>query len=45
MKSNGMNHVYKVQDIMTGEAKDVHLARMRSYEDSSLVIESQVRDV
>ena len=40
--SGGSLHVYNVQDIMTGETKDVHIVRMRAYEDSSLAVGSEV---
>ena len=41
--SGGSPHVYSVQDIMTGETKEVHVVRMRAYADSSLAEGAEVQ--
>ena len=38
-------HVRVVEDIVTGETKEVHVVRMRPYADSSLVVGAEVREV
>ena len=35
--SGGSPHVYNVQDIVTGETKEVHVGRMRAYADNLLL--------
>ena len=39
----GSPHVYNVQDIVTGETKEVHVVRMRAYADSSLAVGAEVQ--
>ena len=41
----GPEHVRVVEDIVTGETKEVHVVRMRPYADSSLVGGAEVREV
>ena len=41
----GSTHVYVVEDIVTGETKEVHVVRMRAYAGSSLVIGAEVKDI
>ena len=41
----GSEHVRVVEDIVTGETKEVHVVRMRPYADSSLVVGVEVREV
>ncbi|CAM9475825.1 unnamed protein product [Ascophyllum nodosum] len=41
--SGGSPHVYNVQDIVTGETKEVHVVRMRAYADSSLAVGAEVQ--
>ena len=41
--SGGSPHVYNVQDIVTGETKEVHVVRMRAYVDSSLAVGAEVQ--
>ena len=41
----GSEHVRVVEDIVTGETKEVHVVRMRPYADSSLVVGAEVREV
>ena len=41
--SGGSPHVYNVQDIVTGETKEVHVVRMRAYADSSLAVGAEVK--
>ncbi|CAN0217617.1 unnamed protein product [Ascophyllum nodosum] len=41
----GSEHVCVVEDIVTGETKEVHMVRMRPYADSSLVVGAEVRQV
>ena len=41
--SGGSPHVYTVQDIVTGETKEVHVVRMRAYADLSLVVGAEVQ--
>ena len=43
--SGGSEHVRVVEDIVTGETKEVHVVRMRPYADSSLVVGAEVREV
>ena len=38
-------HVYGVQNIVSGEVRDVHVARLRFYADSALAITAEVKDV
>eukprot|EP00903_Cladosiphon_okamuranus_P017345 g15980.t1 len=38
-------HVYGVQNIISGEVRDVHVARMRFYSDSELDITSDLKEV
>ena len=38
-------HVYNVQNIVTGESKEVHAMRVRAYADSSLAIDAEVLGV
>ena len=38
-------HVYGVQNIVSGDVRDVHLARMRFYADRELSITAEVKDV
>ena len=35
--------MYNVQDIMTGTTKEVHVARMRAYADSSIAVGAEVQ--
>ena len=41
----GSEHILVVEDIVTGETKEVHVVRMRPYADSSLVVGAEVREV
>ena len=41
--SGGSPHVYNVQDIVTGETKEVRVVRMRAYADSSLAVGAEVQ--
>ena len=41
--SSGSPHVYNVQDIVTGETKEVHVVRMRAYAHSSLAVGAEVQ--
>ena len=41
----GSEHVRVVEDIVTGETKEVDVVRMRPYADSSLVVGAEVREV
>ena len=41
----GSEHVRVVEDIVTGETKEVHVVRIRPYADSSLVVGAEVREV
>ena len=41
----GSTHVYVVEDIVTGQTKEVHVVRMRAYVESSLVVGAQVNGV
>ena len=41
----GPEHVRVVEDIVTGETKEVHMVQMRPYADSSLVVGAEVREV
>ena len=41
----GSEHVRVVEDIVTGETKEVHVVRMRPDADSSLVVGAEVREV
>ena len=41
----GSEHVRVVEDIVTGETKEVHVVRMRPYADSSLVVGADLRKV
>ena len=41
----GSEHVRVVEDIVTGETKEVHVVRIRPYADSSLVVGTEVREV
>ena len=41
--SSGSPHVYNVQGIVTGEAKEVHVVRMRAYAHSSLAVGAEVQ--
>ena len=43
--SGGSEHVRVVEDIVTGETKEVQVMRMRPYADSSLVVGAEVREV
>ena len=43
--SGGSEHVRVVEDIVTGENKEVHVVRMSPYADSSLVVGTEVREV
>ncbi|CAN0328324.1 unnamed protein product, partial [Ascophyllum nodosum] len=43
--SGGSEHVRVVEDVVTGETKEVHVVRMRPYADSSLVVGTEVREV
>lgn len=38
-------HVYSVQNIFSGQVRDVHVARLRFYSDSELEITSGLKDV
>ena len=38
-------HVYSVQNIISGEERDVHVARLRFYSDSALEITSDLKEV
>ncbi|CAN0391024.1 unnamed protein product, partial [Ascophyllum nodosum] len=38
-------HVRVLEDVVTGETKEVHVVRMRPYADSSLVVGAEVREV
>ena len=38
-------HVYAVEHIVTGETRDVHVARMRFYADRHLKVTKRLRDV
>ena len=40
---DGSSHVYNVQDIVTGETKEVHVLRMRVYVDSSFAVGAEVQ--
>ena len=41
----GSEHVRVVEDIVTGETKELHVVRMRPYADLSLVVGAEVRKV
>ena len=41
----GSEYVRVVEDIVTGETKEVHVVRMRPYTDSSLVVGAEFRKV
>ena len=41
----GSEHVHVVEDIVTGETKEVHVVRVRPYADSSLVVGAEVLEV
>ena len=41
--SGGSPHVYNVQDIVTGETKEVYVVRMLAYVDSSLAVGAEVQ--
>ena len=43
--SGGSEHFRVVEDIVTGETKEVHVVRMRPYADSSLVVGAEAREV
>ena len=43
--SRGSEHVRVVEDLVTGETKEVHVVRIRPYADSSLVVRAEVREV
>ena len=38
-------HVYIVQNIVSGEVRDVHVARMPFYADAALVITAEPKDI
>lgn len=38
-------HVYGVQNIVSGEVQDVHVARLRFYADSALAVTSELKEV
>ena len=38
-------HVYGVQNIVSGEVRDVHVARLRFYSDSALEVTSDLKEV
>ena len=38
-------HVYGVQNIVSGEIRDVHVARMRFYADAALAITAELKEV
>ena len=38
-------HAYGVQNIVSGEVRDVHVARMRFYADAALEITAELKDV
>ena len=38
-------HVYGVQNIVSGEVRDVHVARMRFYADAALAIIAELKEV
>ena len=39
----GSQHVRVIEDVVTGEAKEVYVVQMRPYADSSLVVGAEVR--
>ena len=41
----GSDYVRVVEDIITGETKEIHVVRMSPYADSSLVVGAEVREV
>ena len=41
--SGGSPYVYNVQDIVTGETKEVHVVRMRAYAEASLAVGAEVQ--
>ena len=41
----GSEHVRVVEDIVTGETKEMQVVRMRPYADSSLIVGAKVREV
>ncbi|CAN0399820.1 unnamed protein product, partial [Ascophyllum nodosum] len=43
--SGESEHVRVLEDIVTGETKEVHVVRMPPYADSSLVVGAEVREV
>ena len=41
--TGGPPHVYNVQNIVTGESKEVHVVRVRAYADSSSAVDAEVQ--
>ena len=45
MAAAGQKHVYGVQNIISGEVRDAHVARLRFHSDSHLEVTSELREV